>query len=324
MARSRGKDTATTRLRLAGMFTSITVSDRVPPASSVSPAPMSLFSPNRLSTPTIRKFSSPYCALGSTMSREPRSSAETLLSMLFFDDCHCQAPPVRANAETAIRAAAARPAIMVFLRRPRRGSGSAVLRPVPTRDGCTRSPRRSAASSGTSEAYPATTGITSVSGSSGSAGAAEMISVAGVAGGSGSGRGRLSSSGTLEAPCTLAIRSATVTPLVWLPVCADCSASPELATAVALPRRGAWRWPRVRVSHWLSPPMCDGPAPGRPGVALSPSLMFLVASDFWTIVRVGAHGRMQRLCLLLGLVAALCRLRRWSRIRQGSYRTETS
>ena len=52
--------------------------------------------------------------------------------------------------------------------------------------------------------------------------------------------------------------------------------------------------------------------------------MFLVASDFWTIVRVGAQGRMQRLCLLLGLVAALCRLRRWSRIRQGSYRTETS
>ena len=59
----------------------------------------------RLSTPTIRKFSSPNCALGSTMSRESGSSAEILLSMLFFDDCHCHAPPVRASASTAITAA---------------------------------------------------------------------------------------------------------------------------------------------------------------------------------------------------------------------------
>ena len=122
MARSRGNDTATTRSRLAGMLTSITVSDRAPPASSVSPAPMSLFSPNRLSTPTIRKFSSPNCAFGSTMSREPRSSADTLLSMLFFEDCHCHAPPVSASASTAMTAAAARPA-SITLRRPRCGSG---------------------------------------------------------------------------------------------------------------------------------------------------------------------------------------------------------
>src|SRR6478735_6699403 len=56
MARSRGKDTATTRFRFAGMFTNITVSDLAPAASSVVPAPMSLFAPMRLSTPTIRKF----------------------------------------------------------------------------------------------------------------------------------------------------------------------------------------------------------------------------------------------------------------------------
>ena len=188
---------------------------------------MSLFSPNRLSTPTIKKFSSPNCAFGSRMSRDPRSNAETLLSMLFFDDCHCQAPPVSASADTAIRAAATRPATTVLLRRPRRGLDCAELRPRPTRDGCTRSRRRSAARSGTSEAYPATTGITSVSPDLLSRRRTASMTSVGGAGGAGaagggsaarSGRGRLSSSGTLAAPCTLAIRSATVTPSVWLPV----------------------------------------------------------------------------------------------------------
>ena len=35
------------------------------------------------------------------MSRESGSSAETRLSMLFFADCHCHAPPVIASASTA-------------------------------------------------------------------------------------------------------------------------------------------------------------------------------------------------------------------------------
>jgi hypothetical protein len=74
----------------------------------------------RLSTPTIKKFSSPNCAFASTMSRESGSSAEIRLSMLFFADCHCHAPPVRVRASTAITAVIARPAI-IDLRRPRRG-----------------------------------------------------------------------------------------------------------------------------------------------------------------------------------------------------------
>ena len=98
MARSRGNDTATTRSRLAGMFTSITVSEREPPASSVVPdAHVAGSRRMRLSTPTIKKFSSPNCAFGSTMSRESGSSAEIRLSMLFFADCHCHAPPVMAK-----------------------------------------------------------------------------------------------------------------------------------------------------------------------------------------------------------------------------------
>ncbi|SHV60732.1 Uncharacterised protein [Mycobacteroides abscessus subsp. abscessus] len=77
MARSRGKDTTATRLRLAGMLTNIMVSERVPSASEVSPAPMALLAPARVSTPMMRKFSSPYWALGSRMSRELGSSAST-------------------------------------------------------------------------------------------------------------------------------------------------------------------------------------------------------------------------------------------------------
>ncbi len=74
------------------------------------------------------------------------------------------------------------------------------------------------------------TGMTSVSALSGSAATgsqtAGMTSVCGIGGGGGGGRAggggasgwlrvRLSSSGTLESPCTFAIRSATVTPSVW-------------------------------------------------------------------------------------------------------------
>ena len=44
------------------------------------------------------------------MSREFGSSAEIRFSMLFFWDCHCQAPPVIASASTANSAASDRPA----------------------------------------------------------------------------------------------------------------------------------------------------------------------------------------------------------------------
>ena len=230
----------------------------MPPASSVSPAPMSLFSPNRLSTPTIKKFSSPNCAFGSRMSRDPRSSAETLLSMLFFDDCHCQAPPVSASADTAIRAAAARPATIVLLRRPRRGSGCAVLRPrtdarrlhpvapaqrrqirhfggIPCDDGDNLGVRIFRVGAHRRD---------DLGGRCRRCGGA-----GGGTRGSGSGRGRLSSSGTLEAPCTFAIRSATVTPSVWLPVCAAFSTSSEselpLRSHGAAPGDGRG----LRVSH---------------------------------------------------------------------------
>ena len=97
----------------------------------------------------------------------------------------------------------------------------------------------------------------------------------------------MSSSGTLDAPFSLAIKSATVTPSVWLPAGAAFSLSPEsefpLRSHGAAPGDGGV----LLVSHRL------GSALGSPGVAFSPSLMFLVASDFWTIVRVGAQGRMQ-------------------------------
>ena len=294
---------------------------------------MSLFSPNRLSTPTIKKFSSPNCAFGSRMSRDPRSNAETLLSMLFFDDCHCQAPPVSASADTAIRAAATRPATTVLLRRPRRGLDCAELRPRPTRDGCTRSRRRSAARSGTSEAYPATTGITSVTGSSESAPTASMTSVGGagvgepaagpaarVRGGAASvprerwQRRATSRSGRRPSHRRCGYRSAA-------PFSTSSESELPLRSHGAAPGDGRG----LRVSHWLSPPVSGGPGrPGRPGVAFSPSLMFLPASDPLTIVRVGAHGRMQCLCLPLVRVAAFCGLRLWSQIRQDSYRTETT
>jgi hypothetical protein len=40
------------------------------------------------------------------MSREWGSSADTLLRLLFFIDCHCQAPPVNTSAKVAMSAAA--------------------------------------------------------------------------------------------------------------------------------------------------------------------------------------------------------------------------
>src|SRR5271166_2651230 len=110
IARSRGNETATTRLRLAGMLTSITLSDRAPPASSASPEPMFALAPARESRPTTKKFSSPYCALGSTMSAESGSSALTVLRWLFFEVLQCQAPPVRTRASTANSADSERPA----------------------------------------------------------------------------------------------------------------------------------------------------------------------------------------------------------------------
>src|ERR1700758_4560389 len=117
IARSRGNDTATTRLRFAGILTSITVSDRAPSASSVSPAPMSAFSPARESTPTIKKSSSPYCPLRSRMSPEFGSSALMMLSRAFFDVLHCHAPPVAASASAANKAASDRAASSIGRRR---------------------------------------------------------------------------------------------------------------------------------------------------------------------------------------------------------------
>lgn len=91
-------------------MTRMMLSERAPSASAVSPAPMALFSPCRLSTPTIRKFSSPNWALGSRMSREFGSNAAMLFIRLFLLVVHCQAPPVRTNARTANNAATERPA----------------------------------------------------------------------------------------------------------------------------------------------------------------------------------------------------------------------
>src|SRR3981081_3218529 len=148
-----------------------------------------------------------------------------------------------------------------------------------------------------------------------------MISVGGAAGGrsgSRSGRRCLGWSGTPESALTLAIRSATVTPSVWLPLGLADSAS--LASELALRSHGAAPGDGrgVRVSHWLSPSESDGR--GSPGVALSPSLMFLPASDSQGIVRVGAHGRMP--CLLS--FSSTVWLRHWSQVRRDPYRTETS
>src|SRR5246500_491039 len=126
IARSRGNDIPTTRLRFAGILTSITVSDRAPSASSVSPAPMLAFSPARESMPTIRKSSSPYCPLGSRMSPEFGSSALMVLSRAFFDVLHCHAPPVAASASAANKAASERAASSIGRRRDL-GFGARVL-----------------------------------------------------------------------------------------------------------------------------------------------------------------------------------------------------
>lgn len=87
-------------------------------------------------------------------------------------------------------------------------------------------------------------------------------------------------------PVILAIRSATATPSVWLPVGGeDPSASgsrPALRSHGAAAREGRG----LRVSHWGAPLRSD--ARGRSGVALSPSPMSLPASDPVGSVRVGA------------------------------------
>ncbi|CKU31176.1 Uncharacterised protein [Mycobacterium tuberculosis] len=106
------------------MLTSMTVSERAPPASSASPAPILAFAPARESIPTSKKFSSPCCPLGLTMSPECGSSALTMFSRLFFDALHCHAPPVSANARAANRAASERAASTIG-RRPEFGAGLA-------------------------------------------------------------------------------------------------------------------------------------------------------------------------------------------------------
>ncbi len=106
------------------MFTSMTVSERAPSASSVSPAPMLALSPARESRPTIKKSSSPYCPFASRMSSECGSSALIVLSRAFFDVLHCQAPPVITSASTAASAATERPASSIGRRRL--GSSAAV------------------------------------------------------------------------------------------------------------------------------------------------------------------------------------------------------
>ncbi len=290
---------------------------------------MSLFSPNRLSTPTIRKFSSPNCALGSTMSREPRSSAETLLSMLFFDDCHCQAPPVSASADTAIRAAAARPAdhrltapapAWLGLRRCYAGADARRLHPVAPAQ------RRQIRHFG---GIPGDDGdnlgvrIFRVGAHRRDDLGGRCRAAAGPRLGFGAGPPQFL--GNTRSAVHLGDQVGdrhTVGVVTGLRGLLDV---PGVGIAAALPRRGAWRWPRTSGKPLIVAASVRRPRrPGRPGVALSPSLMFLPASDSLTIVRVGAHGRMQCLCLPLVRVAAFCGLRHWSRIRQDSYRTETT
>ena len=125
--RSRGKETATTRLRLAGMLTSMMVSERAPSAMLVSPAPISPFAPMRLSTPMIKKFSSPFWALRSRMSLEFGSRAAMVFSRLFFALCHCHAAPVTANVDTAMSTAADRAASNAGRRRRLRARPAAAI-----------------------------------------------------------------------------------------------------------------------------------------------------------------------------------------------------
>ena len=237
-----------------------------------------------------------------------------------------------ASASTAIRAAAARPASIVLRRL--RGAAPRAYVPVPTRDGGTRSARRRRARSGSSEDGIEATGMTSVSGSSGSAATgcqtAGMTSVGGpVAAGQAAGlrvRGgaRLSSSGTLESPCTFAIRSATVTPSVWLPVGAGLLDVLGFGSAAALPRRGAWRWPWTSGKPLIVARIRRPRQPGRARSGVVAVTHVPTGLRLLTIVRVGAHRHTQCLCLPLVRVAALCGLRHWSQIRQDPYRTETS
>ena len=88
------------------MLTSITVSERAPPASSVSPAPMLALSP--AASPSRRSGSSRRrtARRGRRCRMNPGSSALTVLSRSFFDVLHCHAPPVSTSASTAINAAA--------------------------------------------------------------------------------------------------------------------------------------------------------------------------------------------------------------------------
>ena len=104
IAVSRGNDTTTTRLRLAGMFTSMMVSERAPSASSAGP---DVGRSPRSDCPRRRSGSSRHrtARWGRGMSRNsdrapPRSSAGCS-----WTSSTARSPPVRASARTAINAA---------------------------------------------------------------------------------------------------------------------------------------------------------------------------------------------------------------------------
>jgi hypothetical protein len=109
----------------------------------------------------------------------------------------------------------------------------------------------------------------------------------GCGGGEGSGPGWLLARSAGTEPVIFAIRSATATPSVWLPVVDEGSSASGAGTEWRSHGAAVREGRGVRVSHWWAPSRSD--ARGRPGVAsLSPSLMSLPASDPVSSVRVGA------------------------------------
>ncbi|CDQ45256.1 hypothetical protein BN1047_03145 [Mycolicibacterium neoaurum] len=178
---------------------------------------------------------------------------------------------------------------------PRRSPAGRRLRPARRQPGrqCARSDR-AAARSGSSGAYADGTYITSVGGSSASArsGSARLVSVSKMAASTGATGSVISASLSGATPAdpsdssiarrrerpvlfgfssaSLAIRSATVTPSVWLPVSCVFVCG-VLVSGVAARSHGAapGAGRSDRVSQSLSPRAWSG----RPGVALSPSLM---------------------------------------------------
>ena len=178
------------------------VSERAPSATLVSPAPISPFAPMRLSTPMMRKFSSPFWAPGSRMSLELGSSATMVLSNLFLALCHCQAAPVTAKADTAMSTAADRAASSAG-RRLRTGCGCGALPAAGFRLATNgRRARANAARSGNSSA----------------GGAMEIGTVTAASSGACVSALRRVTGATRLLPVSLAIRSATAMPSVWFPV----------------------------------------------------------------------------------------------------------